>query len=498
MRAAFFVMVCFMCVSCVSIGSLMTNAVGRQSGQDSRYIKSSVTNPALILTDTRVRPASTFTGRRQLSIEECRNLALSRNLELASARLEEIGKNWAVRSSKKKMLPTLTFWGELSERNNYRWGTSELLGRESGIVPPFVPEPGDGVNRWSYGHERNTFVNKLELKWTPTDAALAYYLTNSNVNDKLKAHYKKVRVAQDMIATVDGAFYRLLGLQQAIPLASKAVSTRSRIMDPMRAMLEKQLKDYSDYHRSVEKSVIAEQELIAMKAESERQRNTLASAMGLSPDSSADGGFVVVGALATPNCAPVPWELEMTALQNRPEARVAGLDHLNSRNDLKKTIVKYFPKVTGFLRETWDNDMFIYEQNWFEAGMYVSFDLIEWLANHDDNKAASTMVAKSDREMANVALGIASKVRVASIKYVEALDSTKQTKRTLESLNSLVKTSRVKADLQKLHELALMEMQGDQEIEQARLMKRIGEANAALAELQGAVGTNYNEALTGN
>ena len=35
----------------------------------------------------------------------------------------------------------------------------------------------------------------LEGRWSPTDAALAYYLTKSSSNDEEKAHYRKLRVA---------------------------------------------------------------------------------------------------------------------------------------------------------------------------------------------------------------------------------------------------------------------------------------------------------------
>jgi outer membrane protein TolC len=447
---------------------------------------------AAAMAENRGVPVSAVAGDRSLSLEECRAIALKRNLEFEVARLEEFSKIPLTRAAQKKMLPTIAYSNEISNRDNYRWGYSDTAGGEG--RPPRWQSTGAGlVTNWSYGHERGTWTQRLELKWNLTDAALAYYMSKSSKNEELKGHFKRVRVGQELIGTVDAAYFRLLGLQEAMPLAARTAAIRTSVEKTMRTLHGKQLKDIADYHRVNEKAIRAQQELASLRAEILRQRNVLASALGISPDACVDGGFCVVGGLRKPIFCCDICDMELTAVRNRPESFVAGLDTLTSIGDLKKTIVKCFPKITGFWRKNWDTDKYIWEKNWNEVGALVNFDLMETLSNNDEKNAASTLVAKKDREMANVALGITSKVRVAALKYMEALDNLANSERFLANSEALLRTSRVKAEKDKLNEIALEEIEGDVLGERMKTVKALGEANAALAELQSAMGTNYNE-----
>ena len=440
-------------------------------------------------------PVTAVAGKKELTIQECRRIALSRNLELEVARLEQLSKAALTASSRKKIAPTIVYSNELSDRDNYRWGYSEADGREGQL-----PQRGGGlglVTNWSYGHERTTWTQRLELKWTLTDAALAYYMTQNCSNEELKGHYKRVRVAQELLSTVDAAYFRLLSLQEAIPLAARVVKLRESTFQNMSRLHDRQLKDITDYHRANEKAVRAQQELSSLQAEALRQRNILASALGISPDTCLDGGFVVSGQLGKPSPIGKACDLELIALRNRPEAFVAGLDTLNSALELKKTIVKYFPKLTGFWRKNWDKDRYIWEKDWNDVGVMVHFDLVEWLSNNDDRKAASVLVAKREREMANVAVGIASKVRVAAIKNKEALDSMTNSDKFMENNARLLAVARLKTQKDKMNELALGEIEGDCVAERVRNIRALGEVNACYAELQGAMGLNYTEPVPG-
>ena len=99
-----------------------------------------------------------------------------------------------------------------------------------------------------------------------------------------------------------------------------------------------------------------------LRNELEKQRNILASAMGLSPDYCVDGGFYVVGSLTRPVMNMALCDLEMQAMRSRPEAFESGLTHLNSTNDLKRAIIKYLPKATTFWRVTRDKDRISLQQ----------------------------------------------------------------------------------------------------------------------------------------
>jgi outer membrane protein TolC len=204
-----------------------------------------------------------------------------------------------------------------------------------------------------------------------------------------------------------------------------------------------------------------------------------------------------VGSLIPPGfnmCLP---DIEMTAVQNRPEAVEAGLDHLSSQNDLRRAIVKYFPKVSGFWRYTHDKDKYLYNKDWKEVGVNFYFDLLDWLANVDEAKGARSNADKTFREMGTIALGITSQVRLAALQYFDALDELRTTQKSLGRSEKVLEVATTRASRDDLEKLALEDARAN--VLQGRIerTRAIGEANAALGELQGTLGTNFKEPLPG-
>jgi outer membrane protein TolC len=456
-------------------------------------------NAATNLVNYRVKPVTAAVGKRSLTLAECRGLALASSLDLHAARMEELSKRAISYSNKTKMLPHFLFSGELSQRENLQFSYSDVLGQEGRHPSPGLVAPdATGVTNYSTSHERSTWRYVAEARWSPTDAALAYYLTKSSKNDYAKAHHQKVRAAQKLVAMVDAAYFRLLSLQQSYGLAGSLSAERSRVAGKMREAFEKNLVDVQDYSRANRHQIRARRLHQRIRNEMAKQINILASGMGLSPDNCVDGGLVVVGDLAKPTYGPPLCQMEMTAVHNRPEAFEAGLNHLNSVNDLKRTIVKYCPKVTGFWRYTRDKDKFLLNKDWKEVGVLVYFDVLDWLSNASESKAAKYNAAKTSKEMGSVALGIASQVRLAALDYFDALDELKTSSEAWGSTQQVLEVARARADRDDLDRIALSEAKADTYQNRIEYIRALGETNATLAELQGAMGTNYNEALACN
>ena len=103
----------------------------------------------------------------------------------------------------------------------------------------------------------------------------------------------------------------------------------------------------------------------------------------------------------------------MVAIRNRPEAIQSGLNHLNSVNDYKRTLVKYMPRLNVYWRQTYDKDKYLYNKDWRDVGGQLQFDFVQWVSNLNESNAARTLVASTETEIGNVAIGIASQVRTA-------------------------------------------------------------------------------------
>ncbi|MFC1835989.1 TolC family protein [Thermodesulfobacteriota bacterium] len=442
--------------------------------------------------EQRARPATTITAKNGLTLEECTAIALKRNLELQAARFDEITKQAIHKSSSIKILPTVVFSGELSERDAPRYSFSDVLGQE-GMHPN--PAEGPSVRNWSTGSERSLWRYNVGLRWSLTDTALAYYVSRSSRNDRIIAHYKKVRTAQKLVGAVEAAFFRLVGLQSSVAIAKEMHSVRKRIAKDAKDLHQDQLLPVEELQKALQEAIDAEQILSKIYDDLEAQRNTLASLMGVSPDYCVDGGFYVVGCLSAPHFNVPPCKMEMTAAQNRPELFESGLKHLNSVNDWKRTIVKYFPRVTGFWKVLRDNDKFLYEKDWKEVGLLVHFDLVEWLANLKESGAARSEAAKTDKDLAAAALALTTQVRTAALRYGSSLKEVNLAERALRGHREVWQAVRARYLMQDADKLTLEAAHAEVLNGRIRTTIAVGNANAALANLKTELGTNYNEPL---
>jgi hypothetical protein len=444
--------------------------------------------------DYRIKPAAAVVGERPLQIADCRSIALGSNLELHAARIEEVTKRAIEFSNRTKLLPRFLVSAELGERDNLAYSYSDP-GNDQGKPPDFPDANAQQglVSNWALGRERSTWRYVLETRWSPTDAILAYYVTLSSGNEKLTAHFQKVRIAQKLVGVVDAAFFRLLSLQQCLPMARNLVGLRSDVLTRMEGLLDRQLKTVDDCERARQNHVKARGLVAMLENEIQTQINILASAMGVSPDSCAS--LTVAGNLPEPVMDDCITTLEMTAVQNRPEAYQAGLNNLNSVNDLKRSIVKAFPKVTGYWRTTHDKDKYILNKDWKDVGMMVYFDLLDFISTMGETRASRAKTDKTDREVGAVALGISSQVRIASLKSLHAITQLRNAEISVNGALRVYRTAQKSFAANASDKLSQDEAQANYLGEEVARVRALGEANAMIAELSSAMGTNYSEPL---
>lgn len=456
----------------------------RQGGEASV----SLMKAAAVVADKRIRPAMTVTGKKYLTLSDCRSLALANNLDLRIAQFQELSKRSIEYSSKTKLLPNFLVSSELSGRDNIPYSYSDQGGNQ-GVPPTFGG--GGSVSNWAVGHERSTFRLVMETNWSPTDAALAFYLSRSAINERLRSHYQRVRVSQKVLGVVEASYFRLLSLQDAFPKAERLVSLRKELMKDADQLFERRLINVEDYHRHRRNLSKSQNLLEKLVNDTQRQRNMLASALAISPDTCVDG-FLVVGELHQPPtvCAR---ELELIAIRNRPEAIQSGLNHLNSVNDYKRTLVKYLPRLNTYWRQTHDKDKYLYNKDWRDYGGQIQFDFVQWVANLNESRAARSLVASAEAEIGNVAIGIASQVRTSTLAYMDSIAELKRNGESLESGKKVLRIVEQRLTKNATDKISFDEARADTLYDEIEKLRSLGEVNATFAELNSTTGVNYNE-----
>jgi len=128
----------------------------------------------------RIVPSTAAIGKKQLTLEECRRLALANSLELRQGEVEVLTQKAIEYSNRTKMLPHFTYNGELSRRDAYGYTYSQFYpdhnGDQGAIPSKTAPAPHDNsgvvggigdLSKWSTGGDLNTTRNVVEMRWGP-------------------------------------------------------------------------------------------------------------------------------------------------------------------------------------------------------------------------------------------------------------------------------------------------------------------------------------------
>ncbi len=429
-----------------------------------------------------------------VTLEQCRRIALSNNLDLLSSKLSELSHKHLSRAHFMEIAPSLLFEGQYDVKDNDVYSYSDVLGFE-GEGPALGP--GAGVTHYSTAQERNRWRHLLEIRWSPTEAALSYYLSRSSKNDQLKAHYERVRLAQKLMETIDASFHRILSYQLSIPMARKLVTIRKQIADSSRELLTDQLISVESYQVMKIDLVKSKGYLSRLRTDLIRSRSALLYAMGLTPDLCSKG-LDVIGQLDIPCYRPKLCDAELAAVNNRPEAYQAGLTRLKSIDHLRTIQVERFPKITIFWSRTGDTNKFLYNNDWKEFGILAQVDLIDWLAKGAQSKSKSLDSQRTKVEMSAIALTLSSEARMAALDYFAVLERLKTVEESLSSAMRLYENAKQKAIGGAVDRLTLKKTQADMIFEKIERIRLIGEANACLAKLRSAMGVNYHEPINVN
>ena len=408
------------------------------------------------------------------TLKQCREMALANNLSLHIARLEQINRTHLSWAEWSKMLPHVILAAKFDQGDNILYG--DLL----------------GDSYWSEFYARSSWHLFLETRWSPTDVALAYYTARNAGNRLLQSFYDRVRLSQKIIETVEVSFFRLLTIQECLPLARDLVALRSDVTNRMERLLRERLAAPDDYEKALNDEMKAYHELAELKVQFERHANVLANHIGKARRSDdADPSTLVKGDLTSPRANEIPQEPEITALKNRPEIVALGLKQQEMHNELSKSIVKNFPRVSLFWRYLRDPYHHRRHHDGQQAGLLLYLDLVETLAQLKETQAAHNQRLRAELELKAITLAVASQAGVAAKKYQMAVEKAALVKKATAASERALKAAEQRALGRSLSDIGEKKARANLTAQRIELVKAIGEANVCLSELKCAVGTNY-------
>ncbi len=448
-------------------------------------------NAAIVMASYRSRPlAAINNGQSVVGLHDCVRLAVENSLDLQTALWDEQVKRKLAKNSALRMLPRV--WGTyyLNQRDRPAFSRSDVIDQE-GLYEVTGPAPGTGVTNFSTGRERSSRTSQIQADWSPMDAYMAKFLAEIKSNESTHSGYQRVRVAQQLVGTVTAAFYRLLALNSAYPKAKGLEGHRIHVAQDMKALSRNLLVEPQDFMAAEAAAAEARNLVADIGLNGEKQKELLAVAMNVSPcELNVKGYFPQF-------LYPNPCDLEPVVLLNRPEAYQADITHLSAMADYSRLIVKFFPRVEGYISYFRDENKFNLNKNWTDGGMKVSVDLLDVASNILEREAARDRIIKTDRERAVICIGIISQVKLKALEAIRAIERHKKNSdlknQASEAYRIALEQQRVKEKGAKRELLLIATEKAMCALLQAEIdeLLSLGDVHAALAELDAAVGTNY-------
>lgn len=354
-----------------------------------------------------------------ITLDEAMARALKYNLDNRVKMMEEALAQRQLDLSNFDLLPQLTASAGYTTRDNVLASSSQdiVTGQQS-LVP-------------STSSKQTARRADLGFSWNILDFGVSYYGAKQQADRVLATRERRRKVVQLLMQQTRQAYWQAAGAQKLQAQIEPLLAQAQQALGDSRAIEQQQLKDplqALSYQRELLDLVL---QLESIRDELAQAKPRLASIMNLEPGKPYE--LAPPASFDTPELAIAPAQMERVALLNRPELIEAGYNERIGLNETHKALAKLLPGVEVDAGVHYDSNDFLVNNTWRDAGIRVSWNLLN-LLNAKNIKAAAKAqydLAREQRLALNMA--VLTQVHVAYIDYT----SRKQQFELVQQLNGV-------------------------------------------------------------
>lgn len=379
---------------------------------------------------------------KPISLDEAIDRGLNHNLQKRVKILETALSNQQLDLVYYDMLPSLTASAGYSERNNYA-GSASTTFDENGNPKPLVANP-----YYSVSQDKERTTSDLTFSWNILDFGLSYVRAQQQADKFLIAQEKQKKVEHNLTQEIRRAYYQAVSSQDLLkriqPMmveVKKALSDSKEIQNqrvaksPMEALsYQRELLDILRSLHTLESS------LISAKVE-------LAELMGLKPGIVFDLADKVEKNYDIPQIDMSLEEMELIALENRPELAESRYQERISEKEITAAKLKLLPGINLSTSLSYENSDYLLNNDWYSYGANVSWNLLNVFKANEMNKLAKTQVEVAKEQNLALSMAVLSQVHLSIIKFNQAKKEYLLAKDYLNVADDIYKLVEVENDL---------------------------------------------------
>lgn len=363
-----------------------------------------------------------------LTLNEAMARALKYNLDRRAKLMEEALALGQVDMARYDMLPKVLAQVGYSWRDNDRITNSRdtLTGQPS-------------TNRF-ISQDRSHNMSELGMTWSLLDVGLGYRGMRQQEARYLIAGEKRRKAMHLLMQDVRTAYWRAASAQVLrddlqkttalanVALADARVSEQERIRNPLES-----LRYQRQLHENVRLLESIEQELLSAQVD---LANLINAPMGqVIRIAQTDLKNTAAEAVNVPMA-----KLEEIALNKNADLREQHYSGHIAREEVKRTMLRMFPNLTFNYGIKYDSDSYLVNQNWNEAGLQLSFNLMNIVTGSKQIQLAEAGVALADQRRMATHLSVLTQVHLARLQLIHARNQ-------FDRAESIYETDRKIADL---------------------------------------------------
>ncbi|WP_300557388.1 TolC family protein [Limnohabitans sp. Rim8] len=373
-----------------------------------------------------------------LTLEEALARALKYNLDRRSRMMEEALARGQMDVSKFDMLPKIMAQAGYTERDSARFTYSST----------FPSETPDRSRAPATTSARSFSTNDLGLTWSMLDLGLGYYGAKQQADRFLIAGEKRRKAMHLLMQDVRTAYWRAASaqllkadVQKTIALAEEALTdsrkaSGERVRNPLEPLrYQRQLLENLRLLENINQELSSAQVDLAALINAPAGQGIQIATTDLK---NIDDEVTKVAVD----------KLEEVALLNNPDLREQHYNSRIAREETRRTILRMFPNLSFNYGAKYNTDSYLMSNNWNEAGVQLSFNLMNLLTAGTQMKLSEAGVALADQRRVATQAAVLTQVHLSRLQVINARSQFDRADAIYDTDNKIAQIMRTRQSVQ--------------------------------------------------
>ena len=425
-----------------------------------------------------------------LTLEEAMARALKYNLEHRAKMMEQALALGQLDVGKFDMLPKIMAQAGYSSRSIPRFTASQSY---SDWVTNGTYTPSQAASQgYSTSSEADHYTAELGLTWSLLDVGLGYYGAKQNEARFQIASEKRRKAMHLLMQDVRNAYWRAASAQLLKAEVKKTIALAEEAMVDSKKLAAERVKNPLEPLR-YQRQLLENLRLL----ENINQELSSAQVELASLINAPLGQAIVIADADIKNIdghiEDVPHErLEEVAMMGNPDLREQHYNTRIAQEETRRTLARLFPNLVFNYGAKYDTDNYIMNRHWNEAGLQLSFNLMNLFTGNTQMKLAEAGVKLADQRRIAMQMTVLTQMHLARLAVINSRSQFERADAVFKTDQKISEVMRARQSVQQQSKLDLVSTQASEILSLLRRYQALAQVQVAENRLIATLGLDMD------